>query len=150
MAIQLQQMYNNDSRSYVQNKYQIILVKKMVLCCSGVQIENIRSAEAIRRVQMKQVRNVPESKNNALRRQRCAKSTFMGLNSIYVSQRRVIAKCELWGLWQAFTSCNPAFTDYYAHTYNISLNSPNSMPGAAWGLYPMPGSCPLPETSFRS
>ncbi|CAL6038222.1 Hypothetical_protein [Hexamita inflata] len=142
-------MCNYDSQSCVQNKYLINLVRKMVLCCSGIQNQNIRGAEAIRRDKVKQGRNVPEGGNNSLRRQRCAKITFLGQNSIQVSQRRVNAKCELWRWWYACTSCNPAFVDQYAHAYNISLKSLSRTPGAAWGLYPMPGSCPLPETPFR-
>ncbi|CAL6020969.1 Hypothetical_protein [Hexamita inflata] len=121
----------------------------MVLCCGGIQIENIRGAEAIRRVEVKQGRNVPEGGNSALKRQRCAKITFLGKNSILVSWRRVNAKCEFWWWWYAFTSRNPAFVDQYAHTYIISLKSLSRTPGAAWGLYPMSGCCPLPETPFR-
>ncbi|CAL6112061.1 Hypothetical_protein [Hexamita inflata] len=98
-----------DSRSCVQNKYLIIVVQKMVLCCSGIQNETIRGAEAIRRDKVKQGRNVPEGENNALRRQRCAENTFLDQNSIQVSLRRTFAKCELWGWWYACTSCNSAF-----------------------------------------
>ncbi|CAL6097279.1 Hypothetical_protein [Hexamita inflata] len=121
----------------------------MVLYCGDIQIENIRGAEAIRRGKVKQVRNVPEGENNDLRRQRSVKNTFQGKNSILVSWRRINAKCELWGWWYACASCNQAFVDYYVHTYNINLKSLSRTPGAAWGLYPMPGSCPLPETPFR-
>ncbi|CAL6085172.1 Hypothetical_protein [Hexamita inflata] len=109
MAIQLQQVCNCDSRSCVQNKYLIIVVRKMVLCYGGIQNENIRGAEAIRWDKVKQCRNVPEGGNSALRRQRCAEITFLGLNSIQVRQRRINAKCELWGWWYACTSCNSAF-----------------------------------------
>ncbi|CAL6110882.1 Hypothetical_protein [Hexamita inflata] len=149
MAIQLQQVCNCDSRSCVQNIYIIIVVQKMVFKNSGIQNKNIRGAEAIKRVEVKQGRNVPEGGNNALRRQRCAKNTFLGQNSIQASQRRTIAKCEFWGWWYACTSCNLVFIDYYAHEYIISLKSLSRTPGAAWGLYPMPGCCPLPETPFR-
>ncbi|CAL6113215.1 Hypothetical_protein [Hexamita inflata] len=92
LAIQLQQMCNYDSLHCVQNKIIIIVVQKVVLCCGGVQIENIRGAEAIRWGKVKQVRNVPEGENNDLRRQRCAKSTFLGQHRIQVSQRRINAK----------------------------------------------------------
>ncbi|CAL6044215.1 Hypothetical_protein [Hexamita inflata] len=124
-------------------------MQKMVLCCSGIQIENICGAEAIRRDKVKYDRYMPEGENNDLRRQRCAKNTILGQNSIQVRQRIINAKCELWGWWYACTSCNTSFPYQYAHTYNISLKSLSRTPGAAWGLYPMLGSCPLPETLFR-
>ncbi|CAL6114930.1 Hypothetical_protein [Hexamita inflata] len=97
LAIQLQQMCNGDSLNCVQNKIIIIVVQKVVLCCSGIQIENMRGAEDIRRGKVKQGRSVPEGENNDLWRQRCAKNTFLGQNRILVGQRRINTKCQLWG-----------------------------------------------------
>ncbi|CAL6004841.1 Hypothetical_protein [Hexamita inflata] len=123
LAIELQQMCNSDSLHCVQNQIKIIVVRKIVLCCSGIQIENIRCAEAIRWGKVKQGRNVPEGENNDQRRQRCAKSTFLGQNRKQVSQRRINAKCELWGWSYARISCNPAFLNNHAQMYTFCLNS---------------------------
>ncbi|CAL6076565.1 Hypothetical_protein [Hexamita inflata] len=150
MAIQLQQMCNCDSLNCVQNKIKIVVVQKMVLCCGGIQIENMRGADSIRWDKVKQGRNVPEGGNNALRRQRCAKNTFLGQNRILVSQRRINTKCELWGWSYAFTSCNPAFLYNHAHECTFSLNSLSHVPGAAWGVFPVPRSCLLCETVIPS
>ncbi|CAL6106843.1 Hypothetical_protein [Hexamita inflata] len=90
-------MCNCDSLRCVQNKYFIIVVQKVVLCCGDIQIENICGAEAITCGKVKQGRNVPEGENNALKRQRCAKRQYLSQNRIQVSQRRINAKQQLWG-----------------------------------------------------